>query len=52
MLAKKLILLVRSVYTSRLYKSLESGNGTKISDEKWRLVKPKYLRTKNDKKVL
>ena len=32
--------------TSRLYKSLESGNGTKISDEKWRLVKLRYLENK------
>ena len=31
---------------SRLYKSLESGNGTKISYGKWRLVKPKYLKNK------
>ena len=30
---------------SRLYKLLESGNGTKISD-KWRLIKPKYLENK------
>ena len=30
----------------RLYKSLESGNGTKISDKKWRSVKPKYLENK------
>ena len=29
-----------------LYKSLESGNGTKISDGKLRLVKPKYLEIK------
>ena len=27
-------------------KSLESGNGTKISDEKWYLVKLKYLENK------
>ena len=29
-----------------LYKSLESGNGTKKSDEKWCLVKLKYLENK------
>ena len=28
------------------YKSLKSGNGTKISDKKWYLVKPKYLENK------
>ena len=31
---------------ARLYKSLESQNATKISDEKWRLIKPKYLENK------
>ena len=39
-------LSLSSKSTSRLYKSLESGNGTKISDEKWRLVKLKYLENK------
>ena len=29
-----------------LYKSLKSGNGTKISDEKWRLVKSTFLENK------
>ena len=28
---------------TRLYKLVESGNRTKISDEKWRSVKSKYL---------
>ena len=32
--------------SSRLYKLLESGNGTKISDKKWGLIKPKYLANK------
>ena len=31
---------------TRLYKLLEFGNGTKISDEKWRPVKNKYLENK------
>ena len=31
----------------QLYKSLKSGNGTKISDEKWCLIKPRYLENKN-----
>ena len=31
---------------SRLHKSLKSGNGTKISNEKWGLVKPRYLENK------
>ena len=39
---KNMLLLDRS----RLYKSLKSGNGTKISYDKWRLVKPKYLENK------
>ena len=39
-------LQLRTTY-ARLYKLLESGNGTKISDEKWRLVKSKYLENKN-----
>ena len=34
------------IYTSWLYKSLKSGNGTKIPDEKCRLVKSKYLENK------
>ena len=28
---------------TRLYKLQKSGNGTKISDEKWRSAKTKYL---------
>ena len=31
---------------SQLHKSLESGNGAKISDEKWHSVKSKYLKQK------
>ena len=31
---------------ARMYKSLESGNGIKISDEKQRSAKPKYLKNK------
>ena len=34
------------VVCPRLYKSLESGNGSKISDEKSRSVKSKYLDNK------
>ena len=32
--------------TARLYKLHESGNGTKISVEKWRSAKTKYLESK------
>ena len=34
------------VYFSRLYKSPESGNETKISDKKWRSAKTKYIKNK------
>ena len=40
----KFILLLKIL--SRLYKSLESGNWTKISDENWGLAKYRYLENK------
>ena len=36
----------RPAVQSQLYKSLKSGNGTKISDKKWCWVKSKYLENK------
>ena len=41
-----LFLLYTNDFNPRLYKSLESGSGTKISDEKRRLVKSKYPENK------
>ena len=41
-----LFLLYINDFNPRLYRSLESGSGTKISDEKWRLVKSKYPENK------
>ena len=38
--------LANSKVIARLYKLLESGNGTNISDKKWCLVKLKYLENK------
>ena len=35
-----------------LHKLLESGNGTKTSDEKWCLVKFKYLENKKNYKMV
>ena len=40
------------VLCARLYSSFKSGNGTKISDKKWRSAKTKYLKNKKDKRVL
>ena len=34
----------------RLYKLCKSGNGTKISDEKWRSAKTKHLKNKKSQK--
>ena len=41
-----------TAHSTQLYKLLESGNGTKISDEKWHSAKTRYLKRKNDKRVL